>query len=58
MNSRVRTAIGVSEFTGGLVGPSILMLGPPVDGGTIIAQKAPGGWGPMITTSAAFRRTG
>lgn len=39
----------VSNLTGGVVGPSLPMLGPVEDGGTIIAQTAPGCWGPMIT---------
>jgi len=39
----------VNSFTGGLVGPSLPMLGPVADGGTIIASTAPGCWGPMIT---------
>lgn len=43
--------IRVNTFTGGLIGPSIPMLGPVEDGGTIIAETAPGCWGPMITPS-------
>lgn len=39
----------VNSFTGGLVGPSLPMLGPVADGGTIVASTAPGCWGPMIT---------
>jgi len=31
------------------VGPSLVMLGPIEDGGTIVAETAPGCWGPMIT---------
>ncbi len=41
----------VNTFTGGLVGPSIPMVGPLANGGTIIAETAPGCWGPMITPS-------
>jgi formamidase len=41
----------VRSYTRGLVGPSIPMLGPVADGGTIIAETAPGCWGPMITPS-------
>lgn len=41
----------VNTFTGGLVGPSIPMVGPVANGGTIIAETAPGCWGPMITPS-------
>ena len=43
--------ISVATFTGGLVGPSLPMLGPLADGGTLIAKTAPGCWGPMITPS-------
>lgn len=43
--------VRVNTFTGGLIGPSIPMLGPVEDGGTIIAETAPGCWGPMITPS-------
>ena len=43
--------IEVSSFTRGLVGPSLKMLGPLSDGGTIVASTAPGCWGPMITPS-------
>ncbi|MBI5166323.1 MAG: acetamidase/formamidase family protein [candidate division NC10 bacterium] len=39
----------VFQYTGGLVGPSLPMLGPVADGGTIVAATAPGCWGPMIT---------
>ena len=39
----------VASFTRGLVGPGLKMLGPVSDGGTIIADTAPGCWGPMIT---------
>jgi formamidase len=51
MNKKAQTNIRVSTFTGGLVGPSIPMLGPVADGGTIVAETAPGCWGPMITPS-------
>ncbi|WRP13781.1 acetamidase/formamidase family protein [Geochorda subterranea] len=39
----------VSSFTNGILDPDALMLGPVQDGGTIIANTAPGCWGPMIT---------
>lgn len=39
----------VQEFTNGILDPSRPMLGPVEDGGTIIANTAPGCWGPMIT---------
>jgi formamidase len=41
--------VQVNTFTGGIVGPSLPMLGPVKDGGTIVASTAPGCWGPMIT---------
>lgn len=41
--------VEVAAFTGGIVGPSLQMLGPVKDGGTIVASTAPGCWGPMIT---------
>lgn len=41
--------IRVTTFTGGLIGPSIPMIGPLAGGGTLIAETAPGCWGPMIT---------
>ncbi len=43
--------IRVATFTGGLIGPSIPMIGPLAPGGTLIAETAPGCWGPMITPS-------
>ncbi len=39
----------VNEFTDGVLNPNVPMLGPLKDGGTIIANTAPGCWGPMIT---------
>lgn len=39
----------VNEFTNGVLSPHMPMLGPLKDGGTIIANTAPGCWGPMIT---------
>ncbi|RUL50337.1 acetamidase [Lysinibacillus antri] len=41
--------IFVNEFTNGVLDPAKVMLGPLKDGGTIIANTAPGCWGPMIT---------
>jgi formamidase len=41
----------VSTFTDGILDPEKQMLGPVGDGGTIIANTAPGCWGPMITPS-------
>jgi formamidase len=39
----------VNEFTDGLLDPARSMLGPVSDGGHIVANTAPGCWGPMIT---------
>lgn len=39
----------VNEFTDGLLDPARPMLGPVKDGGHIVANTAPGCWGPMIT---------
>ncbi len=44
-----RETILVNEFTDGLLDPDQPMLGPVKDGGLIIANTAPGCWGPMIT---------
>ena len=48
---KAQKIIYVNTFTDGLVGPSLPMIGPVADGGTIIAETAPGCWGPMITPS-------
>ncbi|SMC27824.1 Acetamidase/formamidase [Desulfacinum hydrothermale DSM 13146] len=39
----------VNEFTNGILDPGKPMLGPVADGGHIVANTAPGCWGPMIT---------
>ncbi len=39
----------VNELTNGVLDPAVAMLGPVADGGVIIANTAPGCWGPMIT---------
>ncbi len=39
----------VDRFSNGIIGPSSEMLGPVRDGGHIVANTAPGCWGPMIT---------
>ena len=39
----------VNQFTDGLLDPTRDMLGPVQDGGHIVANTAPGCWGPMIT---------
>lgn len=46
--SAVRTLF-VHEFTDAVLDPARPMLGPVADGGTIVANTAPGCWGPMIT---------
>jgi formamidase len=45
----LRNRIVVEEYTGGLIGPSLDMLGTLKDGGTISTISPPGCWGPMIT---------
>lgn len=39
----------VNTFTNGILGPTAQMLGPVRSGGIIVANTAPGCWGPMIT---------
>lgn len=39
----------VNTFTNGVLDPTKPMLGPVQDGGFIVANTAPGCWGPMIT---------
>ncbi|HEY76967.1 MAG TPA: acetamidase/formamidase family protein [Thermoflexia bacterium] len=51
MERKAQQTVRVATFTRGLVGPSIPMVGPVADGGTIVAETAPGCWGPMITPS-------
>src|SRR3954453_17631312 len=41
----------VDRFCDGIIGPSSELLGPVRDGGHIVANTAPGCWGPMITPS-------
>lgn len=48
----LRTAdetVFVDRFTDGVLDPAQPMLGPVRDGGHIVANTAPGCWGPMIT---------
>lgn len=45
----------VNEFTDGVVGPESQFLGPLRDGGAIIANTAPGCWGPMLTPTIKGR---
>ncbi|MFQ6549022.1 acetamidase/formamidase family protein [Aestuariibius sp. 2305UL40-4] len=49
--NRARRSVVVHEFTNSVLDPDAPMLGPIEDGGTIIANTAPGCWGPMITPS-------
>lgn len=44
-----KRSLVVDSFTNGVLDPAEPMLGPVQDGGTIIANTAPGCWGPMIT---------
>src|SRR3954470_23918472 len=39
----------VDRFCDGIIGPSSELLGPVRDGGHVVANTAPGCWGPMIT---------
>lgn len=48
-NGEVHRNVLVDEFTNGILDPDLPMLGPVKDGGYIIANTAPGCWGPMIT---------
>lgn len=45
----LRDAIVVDEYTGGLIGPSLEMIGTLRSGGRISTVSPPGCWGPMIT---------
>ncbi len=44
-----RRTVFVNRFTDGLLDPEGELLGPVRDGGIIVANTAPGCWGPMIT---------
>jgi formamidase len=46
-----RRTVFVEEYTDGLLGPDVPMLGPVSDGGHIVWNSTPGCWGPMITPS-------
>lgn len=46
---QTRKTVFVEEFTDGLLGPDVSMLGPVADGGHIVWNTTPGCWGPMIT---------
>ena len=45
----VSERLEIARYTRGQVGPSQPMQGPVADGGVIVAETAPGCWGPMIT---------
>jgi formamidase len=45
----VSERVEIARYTRGQVGPSQPMHGPVADGGRIVAETAPGCWGPMIT---------
>jgi acetamidase/formamidase len=48
-DKEARETVFVDRFTNGILDPSKPMLGPVKDGGHIVANTAPGCWGPMIT---------
>src|SRR3954469_1056415 len=49
VTARAAETVFVDRFCDGIIGPSSEMLGPVRDGGHIVANTAPGCWGPMIT---------
>ncbi|WP_053367640.1 acetamidase/formamidase family protein [Bacillus sp. FJAT-27245] len=49
MMKEARQTVFVNEFTNGILDPAEEMLGPLKNGGHIVANTAPGCWGPMIT---------
>lgn len=49
IEDQVSDKVEIARYTRGMVGPSQPMAGPVADGGTIVAETAPGCWGPMIT---------
>ncbi|KXG43002.1 acetamidase/formamidase family protein [Tepidibacillus infernus] len=48
-NKKGLETVFVNTFTNGVLDPNKPMLGPVKDGGHIVANTAPGCWGPMIT---------
>lgn len=50
-STAARRSVVVQEYTNSVLDPGQPMLGPVQSGGTIIANTAPGCWGPMITPS-------
>ena len=49
LSSAPKRSVVVDGFTNSVLDPAEPMLGPVENGGTIIANTAPGCWGPMIT---------
>ncbi|EFH10935.1 acetamidase/formamidase family protein [Pseudoroseomonas cervicalis] len=49
LSSAPQRSLVVNGFTNSVLDPEAPMLGPVANGGTIIANTAPGCWGPMIT---------
>lgn len=49
MEQRSQETVFVSTFTNGVLDPAKPMLGPLRDGGFVVANTAPGCWGPMLT---------
>jgi formamidase len=49
VETRVQETVFVSTFTNGVLDPAQPMLGPVRNGGFVVANTAPGCWGPMIT---------
>ncbi|WP_106767453.1 acetamidase/formamidase family protein [Paenibacillus faecalis] len=47
--AQAKETVYVDTYTNGILDPNEPMLGPVRDGGHIIANTAPGCWGPMIT---------
>ncbi|MBM1155091.1 acetamidase/formamidase family protein, partial [archaeon] len=45
----IREIVYNDKYTNGIIGPSVEMLGPVRDGGSIVFLTTPGCWGPMIT---------
>jgi formamidase len=48
LHSKALHSVIVSEYTNSVMDPDAPMLGPVQNGGIIIANTAPGFWGPMI----------
>lgn len=49
MSDTTQRSVVVNSFTNSVLDPNQPMVGPLENGGTIIANTAPGCWGPMIT---------